>query len=166
MKQTQWALRALQFACRTLAQAQWVWLNDKGGKELSDRPPPASVPLNRILKAPRGLMPDLRKELAEQPADETQKAPATRQKPTLAERNDDFARRRQENAEQTQKAAIEARNKAERAAGCADARANQRMLESGIRVTTADANGERVFLSEAQKAEQLKRTQQTLADCR
>lgn len=166
MKQRQWALGSLLFACCTLAQAQWVWLNDKGGKELSDRPPPSSVPLNRILKAPRGQMPDLRKELAGQPADETQKAPAAQQKPTLAERNDEFERRRQETAEKTRKAAVEARNKADRDAGCADARANQRMLESGIRVTTADANGERIFLDDAQKAEQLQRTKQTLANCR
>src|SRR5205823_1792862 len=38
------------FSCA--AQAQYVWLNERGVKQFSDMPPPASVPENRILKSP------------------------------------------------------------------------------------------------------------------
>src|SRR5471030_2362506 len=34
------------------ALAQYIWLDEKGIKHLSDRPPPPSVPDQRILKAP------------------------------------------------------------------------------------------------------------------
>ena len=34
------------------ARAQYVWIDDKGLKQLSDRPPPPNVPAKRILKAP------------------------------------------------------------------------------------------------------------------
>ncbi|MBS0307625.1 MAG: DUF4124 domain-containing protein, partial [Proteobacteria bacterium] len=32
------------------AMAQYIWLDDKGVKQYSDTPPPASVPKKRILK--------------------------------------------------------------------------------------------------------------------
>ena len=32
------------------ASAQYIWLNEKGRKQFSDTPPPASVPKHRILK--------------------------------------------------------------------------------------------------------------------
>ncbi|QGZ38302.1 hypothetical protein IP92_01391 [Pseudoduganella flava] len=168
MKSTQWLVAAplgvLLAACCTLAQAQWVWVNDKGVKQFTDQPPPASVPPARILKAPRGQQPDLRKELAEQPADETQRPPVpAKPRPTLAERNADYAKRREEAAQQAQQNATSAQNQAEDAAACDATRSNQRMLESGIRVSTMDANGERVFLTEQQKAEQMRRNRDVLA---
>lgn len=162
MKSRQWAFGALLCACSALAQAQWVWVNEKGIRQYTDQPPPASVPPKRILKAPPGHLPDLRKELAEQPADETQR-PARPAKPTTAERQADYEQRRKEAAEQAQKTATEAKNKADSAAACENARANQRMLESGIRIASADKDGERVFLDDAQKAEQLRRSRDAIA---
>jgi hypothetical protein len=35
------------------ANAQWSWIDDKGVRQLSDRPPPPGTPASRILKAPR-----------------------------------------------------------------------------------------------------------------
>ncbi|MGB9108871.1 MAG: DUF4124 domain-containing protein, partial [Telluria sp.] len=37
-----------------LAHAQYSWLDDKGSRVFSDRPPPPGTPPARILKAPRG----------------------------------------------------------------------------------------------------------------
>lgn len=42
-------------AFASMAQAQYMWIDDKGLKQFSDRPPPPSVPLKHILKAPRGM---------------------------------------------------------------------------------------------------------------
>jgi hypothetical protein len=36
----------------TAVFAQYIWLDEKGGKLYSDTPPPPSVPKNRILKEP------------------------------------------------------------------------------------------------------------------
>ncbi|HEU4850995.1 MAG TPA: DUF4124 domain-containing protein, partial [Telluria sp.] len=37
------------------AAAQYVWVDAKGARTYSDRPPPPEVPANKILKAPRGM---------------------------------------------------------------------------------------------------------------
>lgn len=36
-----------------LAQAQYSWIDEKGVREFSDRPPPPGTPAEKILKAPR-----------------------------------------------------------------------------------------------------------------
>lgn len=164
MKIRQVMLGTLLLACCALAQAQWEWKDASGGRHLSDQPPPPSVPASRILKAPRGQMPDLRRELAQQPAAQAEPATAaSKAPPSAAQRNADFERRRAEAAQEAQKAALEARNKAAEAAACDSARANLRVLESGIRIATADRNGEQTFLDDTQKAEQMRRNRDTLA---
>ncbi|WBS00702.1 DUF4124 domain-containing protein [Pseudoduganella sp. SL102] len=164
MKPRQWMLGALLLACGAAAHAQWEWKDANNKRHLSDRPPPPSVPASRILKAPRGQMPDLRREMAE-PAPAAAAATGTREKsaPTTADRNAEFNKRRTEAAEQAQKADQQARNKAAGAAACDNARANLRVLESGIRIASTDRNGEQAFLDEAQKAEQVRRNRDTLA---
>ncbi|TWI67466.1 uncharacterized protein DUF4124 [Pseudoduganella lurida] len=163
MNYRHWMIGTLLVACSTVAQAQWVWKDAKGVRQYSDQPPPASVPLSNVLKAPPGQLPDLRREMTGPSAAATPAAPAAKGKPTLAQRNEDYEKRRQEAAQTAQQAATEAQNKASEAANCQNARDNQRMLESGIRVATADANGERVFLDDAQKAAQLKRSRDIIA---
>ncbi|MBB3221311.1 DUF4124 domain-containing protein [Pseudoduganella umbonata] len=169
MKHRQWILGALLAAGCAAAQAQWVWKDANNVRHLSDQPPPPSVPASRILKAPRGQMPDLRKELAEQPTSANASvaipAPAAPARTPLstAERNAEFNKRRAEGAQQAEQAAAQARNKAATAAACDGARSNLRVLESGIRIAAADRNGERVFLDDAQKAEQVRRNRDALA---
>lgn len=152
------ALSLLLFA--SAAQAQYLWLDEKGVKQLSDRPPPPSVPEKRILKAPgkTSFNPDAAP--AEEPA-----APA-RSTPTLAERNADYTRRQSEAAQAAGKAADEARQRAETAANCDIAKRNQQAINDGIRIANYDKNGERYFLSDAEKAEQEKNNRKVLAGCK
>lgn len=166
MKPRQWIVGALLLACGTAAHAQWEWKDANNKRHLSDQPPPPSVPASRILKAPRGQMPDLRREMAEPAPAAASGAEAGERKktaPSTADRNAEFNKRRSEAAEQAQKADQQARNKAAGAAACDNARANLRVLESGIRIATTDRNGEQAFLDEAQKAEQVRRNRDTLA---
>ncbi len=157
-----------------LAQAQWVWLNERGIKQLSDQPPPSSVPNSRILKAPRGQMPEpltAAPAIDEAPAAEgdaaSAQAPAPdskpKAKPTLAERNADYNKRRTEAAAAAQKNREETERQADNAKNCESIRANQRVLESGERVANYDQNGGRSFISDEQRAQQIKRNQQMLA---
>jgi hypothetical protein len=136
-------------------------------RHFSDLPPPASVPPSRILKAPRGQMPDLRRELAERPAAAAASTataqPSAKAPPSAAERDADAARRREENAEAARKAALDTQNRAASAAACESARSNVRVLESGMRIATTDRNGAPAFLDDAQKAAQLQRNRDTLA---
>lgn len=157
------------------AQAPYIWIDDKGMKQLSDQPPPPSVPLNRILRQPRNAQiapapagADDPAANAAAPTADSGKASAddkAKRPPTLAERNADFAKRQAEAAAASQKAAQEAAQKSSESANCENARSNQLALESGIRMSTFDKDGQRGYLTDAQRAERSKQNKAVLAGC-
>ena len=163
---TQWLSTAALLALCSTAQAQWAWKDANGRPVYSDRPPPPSVPVARIFKAPRGQMPDLRREL-EVPAAAPAAVPTAKWPPTLAERNAAYEQRRATAAEQTTRQADEARASAARSASCDNARSNQRALDGGSRIARFNAQGEREFLTDAQRADESKRNAAMVAEhCR
>ena len=147
----------------SLAMAQYIWLDERGVKQLSDRPPPPDVPDKRILKAPGKPVFN-----PNQPADPPPAAPPadTPHRPSWVERNADFNKRQAEAAEAQKKAAAEAQFKADKAANCEAARQNQMMLDQDIRLATFDKNGERRRMSDEERDELRKKTQKVLADCK
>lgn len=150
------------------ALAQYIWIDDKGIKQLSDRPPPPSVPEKRILKAP-GKVP-FNPNAAPLEADApTGAAPAAeagaKPPPTLAERNEAFNKRRTDAAAAERKTAEEAQQKADIAANCEAARQNQRALDQGMRLANIDKNGERGLMTDQERAELAKKNQKVLAGC-
>lgn len=154
-------------ACAGPALAQYVWLDDKGIKQFSDRPPPASVPDRRILKMPgKPAFNPLAGAAAEaEPADTTADA-KPKAAPTLAERNADYAKRRAEAAQAAKKADDEAARKADIAANCEAARNNQRALDQGVRMSTYDKNGDSTVMDEAGRASAAMKNKKILADCK
>jgi len=158
---------ALLLAASSLAMAQYIWLDDKGVKQLSDRPPPPSVPEKRILKAPgkAAFNPNAEVE-AEAPVAEPAPESAVKRPPTLAERNADFNQRKADAAVAEKKAADEARQKADIAANCDAARKNQQALADGVRMANYDSNGERGIMNDAERAEMAKKNQKVLAGCK
>lgn len=160
---------ALLLAASSLASAQYMWLDDKGVKQLSDRPPPPSVPEQRILKAP-GKVPFNPNAPtaadAEAPAGAATDAPPAKRPPTLAERNADFNKRKADAAEADKKAAAEAQQKADIAANCDAARKNQQALADGLRMSNYDKNGERGIMGDEERAEMAKKNQKVLAGCK
>lgn len=162
---TRLALATALIAVTSIAQAQWLWVNEKGVKQLSDQPPPPNIPAKNILKAPRGQsISDLRRDLAATgngdeaaPAD----AKAAPSNPKLAERNADYNKRQKESSEKTAKAQEEAKRETEKKKYCADAKSNLGLLESGARISDTDANGERTFLSDDGRAQKIKEQRQS-----
>ena len=157
---------ALLLAAAPLALAQYVWIDDKGVKQLSDRPPPPNVPDKRILKAPGKPLfnPNAAPEAEAPPPDGAE--PAARRPPTLAERNADFNQRKTAAAAAEKKAADDAQRQADVAANCDAARKNQLALDQGIRISTFDKNGERGVMSDEQREDLRKKSQKVLADCK
>ncbi|MCC6071026.1 DUF4124 domain-containing protein [Massilia sp. GCM10020059] len=149
-----------------LAQAQYVWIDAKGIKQFSDRSPPSSVPDKNILKAPG------RPVLTIAPGDQEQPAPvsvadaAKKALPTMAERNVEFNKRASDKAAADKKSAAEGQAKAARAEQCAAARDYKMQLDSGIRIGTVTPNGERAFMSDAERAVANAKTNKVLAACR
>jgi type IV secretory pathway VirB10-like protein len=162
-------LAILLLAVSSLAMAQYIWVDDKGVKQLSDRPPPADTPAKRILKAPGKPLfnPNAPAEPETPPADSAaaDKAPAKRP-PTLAERNADFNKRKTEAAAAEKKSAEEAQRNADIAANCDAARKNQLALDQGIRMSTYDKNGERTVMGDVEREEMRKKSQKVLSGCK
>ncbi|GAB2839714.1 hypothetical protein GCM10027277_03320 [Pseudoduganella ginsengisoli] len=152
------------------AQSPYIWIDDKGMKQLSDQPPPPSVPPNRILRAPRNapIAPAPAADSTAAPAADSDKAAAddrAKRPPTLAERNADFKKRQAEAASASEKAAQEAAQKSAQAANCESARSDQAALDSGMRMSTFDKEGQRSYLTDAQRAERSKQNKAILAGC-
>lgn len=162
-------LGSLSFS--SMAYAQYIWLDEKGTKQYSDVPPPASVPQKRVLKAPGSPS----RPLAEAPAEPAvaQGSPAAKADKekdaapmTTAEKNADFQKRRAEQAEKEKKAAAESQKAADKAKNCEQARAYQRALQSGERLARTDKTGERYFLSDEQRAKEAMEAKRVVDACK
>ncbi|MFC5475240.1 DUF4124 domain-containing protein [Paraherbaspirillum soli] len=150
----------------TSALAQYVWLDEKGVKQFSDMPPPSSVPNKRILKMPGNAMPPQSAAPADADANaDGDKKPEVKAPPTIAEQNAAFQKRKADQAEKDKKAAEEAKRASDKATNCAHARENQRTLNSGTRIAQTDANGQRSFMNDNQRAQQAAENQRTLNEC-
>ena len=152
-------------AFASLAQAQYMWIDEKGIKQFSDRPPPPSVPLKNILKAPKGVP-----SAANMPVEQVGEAPATEARPkaapTLAERNADFNKRQKDGGEREKKEQADKDDKAAKADNCERAGIARRALDSGVRIGTTDKNGERSVMSDEQSVAEIKRNDKVLTGCK
>jgi len=145
------------------AQAQYVWIDDKGVKQFSDMPPPANVPKDRILRQPAGGFTPRQ----EAPAPAAPVAASTPAAPmTTAERNADFKKRQADREEAAKKAMEQAKFEADQKANCERMDTYRRSLESGERITQTGKSGEREFLSDEQRARELREVQARLKDCK
>ncbi|HKX95584.1 MAG TPA: DUF4124 domain-containing protein [Methylibium sp.] len=149
------------------AQAQWQWRDERGQMQFSDLPPPRAVPDRDILQRPNAAV--ARPATAEAAAVDAASAPANAAKsidPALE------ARRRQADQQQAAQRKAEEAQAAQRAAdqrvqNCGRAREQVRLLESGQRVTRANARGEREFLDDAARGQELGYARQVVAtECR
>jgi len=163
--------RALRLACAgalmllaqfapQLAHAQYSWIDDKGTRVFSDRPPPPGTPANRILKAPHRL--DASADSAPAPAASPAPLDAPKQ-PSLADREADYHKRLAERQEEEKKAQADAVRKG---AMCAEARRREVLLTSGVRIAQMDVNGERSYVSDEERARRLAGAREALAGCR
>ncbi len=174
MKTIDWsrlAAAAALMCCAGLSQAQYMWVDEKGIKQLSDRPPPPNVPLNKILKSPTPIkpafeiVPEAAPGAAPTAAPAVPGAPMPKPPPTLAERDADYRKRVAEQAEKAAKTQEEERIKAGNAANCAAARQQKQSLDSGVRIGVVDSKGERGIMDDQQRAEEHQKVNKVLAEC-
>lgn len=151
-------------------QAQYVWLDEKGVKQFSDQPPPSNVPKNRIIKGV-GVKPTAKVVIDDASASgeasaASASAHAASAPMTTAERNADYNKRRQEQAEKDKKQAEEAANNLAKRKNCEQLRDYQRSLDSGVRISNFDAAGNRGVMNDEQRAQATRENKQALADCK
>ncbi|HUQ25948.1 MAG TPA: DUF4124 domain-containing protein [Burkholderiales bacterium] len=134
------------FAAGASAQ-QFRWTDKDGRVQYGDTPPPG-VKATRLRPPPPGTAPAAAaKKDAEKPLS-----------PEAA-----FRKRQQEQAEAEKKSAQASSESATRRENCEAAQAQVRQIQSGQRISTVNAQGERVFLEDAQVARELARAQQAAA---
>ncbi|MBX3611367.1 MAG: DUF4124 domain-containing protein [Hydrogenophaga sp.] len=139
--------------------AQWQWIDGSGRKVFSDTAPPASVPEKNILKRP-GLVvspvaapAEPAQAAANSPA---AAAPAAPQAPTVDKELE--AKKKQAEAEEEAKKKAEAERIARlRADNCARARQAKTTIDSGARMATTNAKGEREFIDDKARAAESQR---------
>jgi hypothetical protein len=154
----------------TTCHAQYAWVDEKGTKQFSDLPPPASTPKNRILKTPLKSIQEPAKESKETNQDAANSPVSSNeklQKPvTTAGKNEDYMKRKLEQEERDKKTTAEKQAANDKANNCERARSYQQSLESGVRIGSTDKNGERSFMSDEQRARELADVNRALSNCR
>lgn len=149
-------LTGLLLTCSTLAMAQWQWIDGTGRKVFSDTPPPASIPDKSILKKPgSGMGPPA--VTAEPTA--TAAATAAPAAPQIPARDSELeAKKKQaEQAEEAKKKAEAERVAKARADNCERARKAKITMDSGVRLATTNAKGEREIMDDKAKAAETQR---------
>lgn len=162
----------LLLAC-SLASAQWVWM-EGGRKVFSDTAPPASVPDKSIVKRPAGsgaptstLATPVSPVDSEATAQAPTQAPAagTPQLPTVDKELE--ARKKQaEQADEARKKAEEQRIAKARVESCARAKQAKATMDSGVRLATTNARGEREVMDDKARAAETRRLDDVMrSDC-
>jgi len=138
-------------ACTASVQAQvYKWVDKDGKVQYSDQPPPPDATKSAIQKVT---------STSSSPA-----APSDKAAEKAPDKGKAFEKRRSESAEK-QKKDDEASKLAQRKQeACDDARANLKSLEAGGRLSKADATGERVFLEDDQRQQEIARAQNFMAE--
>jgi hypothetical protein len=141
----------------------WKWRDASGQINVSDLPPPTSVPAKDILERPPVQRKSVEAAAAAASAASTSLATATpRTDPELE------ARRKRTVDEQAalQQQQLE-RDAALRADNCSRANAQLALLNDGQRIARTNAQGEREVLDDKARAEELQRTRAVVAsNCR
>lgn len=161
------ALAAVTFALS--AVAQWQWTDKDGRKVFSDRPPPSDILEKNILKRPGGLTaapaasPTLLQgeELTPEPAVTATPAAPKVSAPKLPAKDAQLEARKKlaENEEATKKKAAEEKAVQARGENCERAKKALATMQSGMRVSRTNAQGEREFMDDNARAVEIKRLQ-------
>ena len=151
-------LLALAFSGAATAQL-YKWTDQNGRVQYGDTPPADAANVTHLRAPSPGSA------SAPAAAPEAKKDAAGKDKPLTPEQA--FQKRQQERAQAEQKAAQEHAEAQEKRANCDSAQASLRQLQSGQRLSSVNAAGERVYLDDEQRNGQIARQQKAVADwCR
>lgn len=162
----------LLLAC-SVVSAQWVW-KEGDRKVFSDTAPPASVPDKNILKRPGGGNAPMPAPAAAAPANAETGAVAPAGAPPQAaapqlptvDKELEAKKKQAEQAEANRQKAEEQRIAQARAENCNRARQAKATLDTGVRVATTNAKGEREIMDDKARAAETKRLDDVMrSDC-
>jgi len=143
----------IAFAAAALAQ-QYRWVDKDGKVGYGDTPPPGAqaTPLRPPVAAPAA-------PAAPPPAAAKRDSGTTELSPEAA-----FRKRQQERKEKDEKSAKERADAEAKRVNCEQSQASLRTLQSGQRISSTNAAGERVFIDDQERAKEIERTQRAVND--
>ena len=147
----------LTLSLATSAHAQWIWKDEAGHVVASDQPPPIGTPQSRIVKEPRA------RPAAPAPAAPDKDAKDKDAPKSLADRELESRQRQKEAAEAAKKADDDAARARAMQDNCTSVRGNLAALQAGGRAARFNANGERVYLDDAQRQSEIAKSQGQIA---
>jgi hypothetical protein len=143
-------LLAVALSLALPASAQIYQWKDKNGKTIiSDKPPPDRVPPPKPAEVDGGA------DAESTPAPVAKPAPRP---PAWVDQEMEFRKRQMEAQEKAEKEAKEAASAATREENCQKMSRWLQMLESGQRLSSLDDKGERQFMNDAQRAQEMEKT--------
>ncbi|MFZ4625273.1 MAG: DUF4124 domain-containing protein [Rhodoferax sp.] len=152
------------------ASAQWLWLDKDGRKVYSDRAPPATVLEKDILKRPGQARANTAGDADIVPpaaALVSAPRPASAPQPTALDKELAERKKKAEQLEADKRKAEEAKIAQARAENCTRAKSAKMGLDSGIRLSRINAQGEREVLDDAARAAEASRVQSIIeSDCK
>jgi len=176
---------SLAFACCSAAHAQWVWRDATGNTTFSDSPPPPDIKPSDILRRPfqaggsdstsrsggsgsssgssysaSNGTGDVSSGQPAPPSDAPPPKPAAK---SWAEQDADFRRRQVEREKAEQKQAEDEARAKEKADQCEQARGYLQMLQEGTRIMRPDAEGNRNFMDDDQRAAEQQKAQDNIS---
>ena len=148
------------------AHAQWQWIDKDGRKVYSDRPPPAEVSEQNILKQPHRRAPAQAPaaQASSAPASAPAAAPAKAPAPSGKDKALEKKKAEAEAQEAAKAQAEEEQRAATRADNCQRARNMRTAYASGQRISQTNAQGERVPVDDAMRAAELQRLDGIIAN--
>ncbi|CAN5291880.1 hypothetical protein BH11PSE9_BH11PSE9_03750 [soil metagenome] len=149
------------------AAAQWKWVDKNKQVQYSDLPPPLGTPEQDILQRPASAR---RAATPAAPAVASSASPAASGAvlaPKGVEPELEAKRRQAEQEQAAKKKTQDDAANAAKAQNCARARDALRSLESGVRISTVNKQGEREFMDDAGRAAETRRARDVVAsDCK
>lgn len=148
-------LRAIVLAALTTltagaATAQWQWIDGTGSRVFSDTPPPAGTPEKNILKRPGAARVAAAPSTPSTSTASTTVAPGA--KPSGKDSELEARKKQADEAEEAKKKAEMEKFAKTRADNCERAKRAKATLDSGIRIATTNAKGEREILDDKNRA--------------
>ncbi len=168
------ALALTGWAFALSAAAQWQWIDKDGRKVFSDRPPTADIKDKDIIKQPVGRGRAPASATTTEGSEATAPAGAAVAKvnantPKISGKDAELQARKKklEDEEAAKKKADEENLALGKADNCERGKKGLASLQSGVRISTVDAKGERQFMDDNTRAAESKRLQSIVdSDCK
>lgn len=142
------ALTVATLLAMTAVNAQiYQWKDENGKTVISDKPPAGNIQAQRKIETGSAV--------TDTPAQKT-----------AADRELEFRKRQKESQESAEKAKKDQATSTEKKEYCDNARRHLQTLESGERIALRDDKGERYFMEDAQRGQEIVKARQAVQSCK